>query len=589
MAADDDEQRISSAAELVRTTARLTRAGLGLWQQNLTRALQPPDDPLRLGEAGAALAASLWRDPLHLARIQARMWADYVALASRMLGADRASAAVTPQPGDRRFRDDAWNDNPVFDLIKQSYLIAGRGIVEAIRTAEGLDDATRQRLEFAVQQVVDALAPSNFALTNPVVLRAALDSGGRSLIDGLNNMLDDLASSGRLEAPTADAAHFEVGRDLAVTPGTVVYQNELMQLIQYDATTTQVNRTPLLLMPPWMNKFYVMDLRPGNSLVQWLVDQGHTVFVTSWVNPGKELAHKSFEHYMLEGPMAALDAIEQATGEREVNVAGYCLGGILLAAVLAWMAAKDDGRIKSATLLTAMVDFGETGEVSLFIDETALDSMEQKIHAQGYLDGRTVYDTFRAMRANDLIWSFYVNSYLMGNKPAAFDLLFWNSDSTNMPASMHTWFMRNMYLKNLLREPGGITLAQVPIDVSRVKTATYILSTIDDHIAPWKTTYHTTQLFSGPVKFVLGESGHIAGVINPPARHKYGYWTNAHNPADPALWLDGARYHEGSWWPDWDRWLKRFAGGKVASRKPGAGKLPALEPAPGSYVLVRND
>jgi polyhydroxyalkanoate synthase len=589
MAADDDEQRISSATELVRTGARLTRAGLELWQQNLTRMLQPPDDPLRLGEAGAALTASLLRDPLHLARIQARMWADYVALASRMLGADGASAPVTPQPGDRRFRDDAWNDNPVFDLIKQSYLIAARGIVEAIRTAEGLDDATRQRLEFAVQQIVDALAPSNFALANPVVLRAALDSGGRSLVDGLNNMLDDLASSGRLEAPTANAAHFEIGRDLAVTPGTVVYQNELMQLIQYAATTAQVNRTPLLLMPPWMNKFYVMDLRPGNSLVQWLVDQGHTVFVISWVNPGKELAHKSFEHYMLEGPLAALDAIEQATGEREVNVAGYCLGGILLAAVLAWMAVKGDGRVKSATLLTAMVDFGETGEVSLFIDEKALQSMEQKIHAQGYLDGRTVYDTFRAMRANDLIWSFYVNSYLMGNKPAAFDLLFWNADSTNMPASMHTWFMRNMYLKNLLREPDGITLAQVPIDVSRVKTATYILSTIDDHIAPWKTTYHTTQLFSGPVKFVLGESGHIAGVINPPARHKYGYWINAHNPADPAPWLDGARYHQGSWWPDWNRWLKRFAGGKVAARKPGTGKLPALEPAPGSYVLVRND
>ena len=588
MAADDDEQRISSAMELVHTGARLTRAGLELWQQNLSRALQPPDDPLRLGEAGAALAASLLRDPLHLARIQARMWADYVSLAARMLSADGASAAVTPQPGDRRFRDDAWNDNPVFGLIKQSYLIAGRGIVEAIRTAEGLDDATRERLEFAVQQVVDALAPSNFALTNPVVLRAALDSGGRSLIDGLNNMLDDLASSGRLEAPMADAAHFEVGRDLAVTPGKVVYQNELMQLIQYDATTAQVNRTPLLLMPPWMNKFYVMDLRPGNSLVQWLVDQGHTVFVISWVNPGKELAHKSFEHYMLEGPLAALDAIEQATGEREVNVAGYCLGGILLAAVLAWMAVKGDGRVKSATLLTAMVDFGETGEVSLFIDEKALDALEQKIHAQGYLEGRAVYDTFRAMRANDLIWSFYVNSYLMGNKPAAFDLLFWNSDSTNMPASMHTWFMRNMYLKNLLREPGGITLAQVPIDVSKVRTATYILSTIDDHIAPWKTTYHTTQLFSGPVKFVLGESGHIAGVINPPARHKYGYWINAHNPADPALWLDGARYHEGSWWPDWGRWLKRFAGGKVAARKPGTGKLPALEPAPGSYVCVRS-
>lgn len=589
MSADNDDQRLPSATEVLRTGARLTRAGLEMWQRNLTGPLQPADDPLRLAEAGSQLGASMLRDPLQIARIQARMWADYVALASRMLSSQSASPPETPQRGDRRFRDDAWNDNPVFDLIKQSYLIAGRGIVEVIKNAEGLDDDTRQRLEFAVQQVVDALAPTNFALTNPVVLRAALDTGGRNLIDGLNNLLDDLATSGRLEVPMADASHFQVGRDLAVTPGKVVFQNELMQLIQYDGTTEKVNRTPLLLIPPWMNKFYVMDLRPGNSLIQWLVDQGHTVFVISWVNPGKELAHKSFEHYMLEGPLAALDAIEQATGEREVNVVGYCLGGILLAATLAWMAVKGDARVKSATMLTAMVDFADTGEVSMFIDEKGLDSLEQKIRAQGYLDGRSVYDTFRALRANDLIWSFYVNSYLMGNKPAAFDLLFWNSDSTNMPAAMHVWFMRNMYLKNLLRDPGGITLAQVPIDVSKVTTPTYILSTIEDHIAPWKTTYHTTQLFSGPVKFVLGESGHIAGVINPPAKQKYGYWANADKVADPAVWLEGARHHKGSWWPDWGRWLNRFAGGKVATRKPGTGKLPAIESAPGSYVLMRND
>lgn len=589
MSAKDDEVSIPNAAELLHTSTRLTRASFELWKHNFSSAVKPADDPLRLAEASSELGLSLMRDPLQVARIQARMWADYLALASRTLSAGSASPVVSPQRTDRRFRDDAWNDNPVFDLIKQSYLIAGKGIVDVIKHADGLDSDTRQRLEFGVQQVVDALAPSNFALTNPTVLRAALQTGGRNLIDGLNNLLDDFAATGRLEVPMADASHFQVGRDLAVTPGKVVYQNELMQLVQYDGTTEKVNRTPLLLMPPWMNKFYVMDLRPGNSLIQWLVDQGHTVFVISWVNPGKELAHKSFEHYMLEGPLAALDAIEQATGESEVNVVGYCLGGILLAAALAWMAAKGDARIKSATMLTSMVDFGDTGEVSMFINEQGLDSLEAKIWEQGYLDGRSVYDTFRALRANDLIWSFYVNSYLMGNKPAAFDLLYWNSDSTNMPAAMHTFFMRNMYLKNLLREPGGITLAGVPIDVSTVKTPTYILSTIEDHIAPWKTTYQSTQLFAGPVKFVLGESGHIAGVINPPAKGKYGYWSSAGNPSDADAWLDGARHRKGSWWPDWGRWLNRFAGGKVSTRKPGDGKLPALEAAPGSYVLMRNE
>jgi polyhydroxyalkanoate synthase len=292
---------------------------------------------------------------------------------------------------------------------------------------------------------------------------------------------------------------------------------------------------------------------------------------------------------MVEGPLAALDAIEQATGEREVNAIGYCLGGILLAAVLAWMSAKGDDRVRSATLLTSMVDFSDTGEISLFIDEKGMESLEKKIWEQGYLDGRSVYDTFRSLRANDLIWSFYVNNYLMGNKPAAFDLLFWNSDSTNMPAAMHTFFMRNMYLKNLLREPGGVTLAGVPIDVRKVKTPTYILSTLEDHIAPWKTTYETTGLFSGPVKFVLGESGHIAGVINPPAKNKYGYWTNGRNPATPDAWCADARHHEGSWWMDWSRWTRRHLGGQVPARTPGDGALPPIEDAPGSYVLKRND
>ena len=588
MAAVRDDETVSSAMDLWRTAGKLNQAGFDFWMRSMTRMPAAPQDPLRLAEANLALCQSLMGNPGQVGRVQVQMWADLVHMTSRLLKADGAPAAVAPVKGDRRFRDDAWESNPLFDLIKQSYLIAGRGVIRLIEQAQELDDDTRTRLSFAAQQVIDALAPTNFALTNPTVVRAALDTGGSNLLRGLENLLDDLNRTGRVEAPMADASHFKVGRDLAVTPGKVVFQNDLIQLIQYDATTETVNRRPLLLLPPWMNKFYILDLRPGNSFIQWLVDQGHTVFVVSWVNPGKALAHKGFENYMLEGPLAALDAIELATGEREVNVVGYCLGGILLSATLAWMAARGDQRIKCASLLTTMVDFCDTGEVSIFIDEQGLDSLEKTIEEQGYLDGRSVYDTFRSLRANDLIWSFYINNYLLGHKPGAFDLLFWNSDSTNMPAAMHTFFMRNMYLKNLLKEPGGLTLAGEAIHMEMVETPTYVLSTMEDHIAPWKTTYSTAGLFSGPVKFVLGESGHIAGVVNPPAKEKYGYWTSKAKPNDADTWLEGATHHEGSWWPDWNRWMRRFAGGSVPARNPGSGGLQAIEPAPGSYVLRRN-
>jgi len=361
-----------------------------------------------------------------------------------------------------------------------------------------------------------------------------------------------------------------------------------MQLIQYSPTTDRVARRPLLIIPPWMNKYYVMDLRPGNSMVQWLVDQGQTVFMISWVNPGADLADKSFDDYMLEGPLDALDAIERATGEREVNVAGYCLGGILLAATLAWMAARGDDRIKCATLLTAMVDFSDTGDVSLFINEEGLAALEAQIVDKGYLEGRKVFDTFRTLRANNLIWSFYINNYLMGRSPAPFDLLYWNADATNMPAAAHIWVMRNLYLENRLRQQGSVTIAGEPIDVRKVETPTYILSTREDHIAPWKTTFETTRLFSGPIRFVLGASGHIAGVINPPQKKKYGYWTNTDEPADPEIWLAGAESTQGSWWPDWKRWLSGNSGGRVPARRPGDGALAVIEDAPGSYVRAQN-
>jgi polyhydroxyalkanoate synthase len=360
-----------------------------------------------------------------------------------------------------------------------------------------------------------------------------------------------------------------------------------MQLIQYAPSTEQVYRTPLLVMPPWMNKFYIMDLRPGNSMMEWLVAQGHTVFMVSWVNPDERLAHKGFEDYLLEGPIAALDAIAAATGERRVNVTGYCLGGILLSAAAAWLKAKGDDRIKSATYLTTMVDFCDTGEVSLFIDEDGLESLEERINERGFLDGKLVDVTFRTLRANDLVWSFFVNNYLLGQSPKPFDILYWNADSTNMPAAMHTFFMRNMYLENRLREPGGITLAGVPIDVTRVDTPSYVFSAREDHIAPWKTGYESAKLFAGPMAFVLGASGHIAGVINPPDKQKYSYWTNDALPDDADAWLDSASEHPGSWWPHWMEWLQPHAGKRVPARTPGDGELAVIEDAPGSYVKVR--
>jgi len=367
----------------------------------------------------------------------------------------------------------------------------------------------------------------------------------------------------------------------------VVYENDLIQLIQYTPTTEQVARRPLMIVPPWINKYYILDLRPKNSFVKWAVDQGHTVFVLSWVNPDETLAQKTFEDYMLEGPLAALDAIERATGEREVNAVGYCLGGTLLACTLSYMTAKGDDRVKSATYLTTMVDFAEAGELSVFIDEEQLAALEARMKEKGYLDANAMATTFNMLRANDLIWSFVVNNYLLGKDPFPFDLLYWNSDSTRMPAAMHSFYLRNMYQENRLVTPGGITLAGVPIDLGRIKQPSFILSTKEDHIAPWTSTYAATRLYGGPVKFVLSASGHIAGVVNPPAAEKYCYWTNGRPPKTPEAWLQKAEQHAGSWWPEWQKWVARFAGGKVPARHPGDGDLVPVEDAPGRYVASR--
>src|SRR6185437_9619792 len=490
-------------------------------------------------------------------------------------------------PGDRRFKDAAWQESTLFDYIKQSYLLTARWLQSTVRQVEGLDDKTSRKIDFYTRQFVDAMAPSNFVLTNPEVLRATIDSGGENLVNGLKHVLEDLdRGKGRLMIKMTDLDAFHVGGNIAVTPGKVVCQNDLMQLIQYVPTTEKVQRRPLLIIPPWINKYYILDLRPDNSFVKWAVGQGHTVFVISWVNPNETLAQKAFEDYMLEGPLAALDAMAAATGEREANVIGYCLGGTLLAATLAYMAAKRDRRIKSATYFVTMVDFAEAGELSVFIDEEQLTALEERMSAKGYLEARDMHTTFNMLRANDLIWSFVVNNYLLGKQPFPFDLLYWNADSTRMPAAMHSFYLRKMYQRNLLVKPGGITLGGVPIDLRKVRTPSFLLSTREDHIAPWRSTYAATQIYSGPIKFVLSASGHIAGVVNPPGS-KYGHWENESNPPAPEDWLAVATQVPDSWWPGWELWVSQYAGGEVPARHPGDGRLTPIEEAPGSYVKLR--
>ncbi|MBV8096526.1 MAG: alpha/beta fold hydrolase, partial [Acetobacteraceae bacterium] len=380
---------------------------------------------------------------------------------------------------------------------------------------------------------------------------------------------------------------FRLGENIAITPGKVVYQTDLMQLIQYSPTTDKVLKRPLLISPPWINKYYILDLRPKNSFVRWAVSQGHTVFVISWVNPDAKLAEKGFEDYLREGSLAAVNAIEKATGEREINAIGYCLGGTLLASTLGYMAKKGDDRVKSATFFATLMDFEEAGELRVFLDEEQLKALEERMNRRGFLEGSEMATTFNMLRANDLIWSFVVNNYLLGNDPFPFDLLYWNADSTRMPARMHSFYLRNMYQENLLKEPGGIKLAGVPIDLRDIKIPAYFLSTREDHIAPWQSTYRGTQLLQGPNRFVLAASGHIAGVVNPPGGTKYSHWVNAQLPPSPEHWFQGATEIPGSWWPDWQNWVTSQHDEMVAAREPGAGRLPILGDAPGTYVKMR--
>ena len=565
-------------------------------QRQMKHGIAAPSDELGIAQAFMDMMAKLLANPYKLAQAQMNLVWDYFSLWQhsmlRFAGLETQPVA-TPRKGDGRFKDEEWEEHFLFDFIKQSYLITARHVHDVVTSVEGLPPETEKKVNFFTRQYIDALSPSNFALTNPEVFRETVKSHGQNLLKGFNNLLRDIEEGdGQLRVKMTDPSAFELGRNVAVTPGKVVFQNELIQLLQFNPTTEKQYRRPLLIIPPWINKYYILDLRQSNSFIKYATDQGHTVFVISWVNPDKRLAEKGFEDYMTEGSLAALDAVCKQSGTDEVNLIGYCLGGTLLGSTLGYNAVKKDKRIVSATFFVALLDFSIPGELGVFIDEQQVASLEKKMQERGYLEGSEMGTTFNMLRSNDLIWSFVVNNYLMGREPMPFDLLFWNSDATRMPYKMHSFYLRNMYMKNLLREPGGIELNGVPIDLAKAKVPAYFISTVEDHIAPWKGTYLGATRLSGPVRFVLGGSGHIAGIVNPPAANKYHFWTNEAKtlPATPEEWFDGATQHPGSWWADWQQWIGGLNGDdRVPARDPAKGKLKAIEDAPGSFVKFRLD
>lgn len=560
--------------------------------------------PIELGEAKTGQAdeasdmvrtlgrvAERWvNDPAKIIEAQASLTGDVMSLwqmAMKRAAGEPADPVAKPDPRDGRFKDPDWSDQPVFDFIKQAYLIGSRWAETMVEHADGLDAHTKDKARFYIKQIAGALSPTNFIATNPELLRETLQQNGENLVRGLKMFAEDVeAGGGELKIRQSDPSRFEVGVNIATTPGKVIFRNDVMELIQYAPATPQVLKRPLLIVPPWINKFYILDLNPEKSFIRWCVEQGLTVFCISWVNPDARHAAKDFESYMREGVFAALGAIEQATGEKKVTAIGYCVGGTLLAVTLAYMAAIRDQRIDSATFFTTQVDFSQAGELSVFVDEDQIKAIEEQMARTGYLDGARMAGAFNMLRPNDLIWSYAVNNYLKGKAPTPFDLLYWNSDSTRMPAANHSFYLRNCYLDNKLSK-GEMVVGGERLDLGKVTVPIYNLATREDHIAPSASVFIGSQQFGGPVEHVVAGSGHIAGVVNPPAKVKYQYWTNG--PAEGSLesWMASATEHPGSWWPHWFDWVRRQAPRKVKAREPGGGKLEPLADAPGTYVKVR--
>lgn len=585
-------EQFADLAESIGEAAAQWQQSWGEWVQNLNDAPAKSESQVADLAAMSETAAKMKMDPAKVMETQAALLKDFQALwmgtTARLMG-QAADPVITPDRDDYRFKDAEWSENPIFDFIKQSYLLNSRWMQQTLQSIEGLDTEAIRKLNFVNQQVIDTMSPANYAMTNPQVLREIAETKGESLVRGFQNLADDVKDGRDILRPTHTSMDaFEVGVDLATTPGSVVYQTPIMQLIQYAPTTEKVYKKPLVIVPPWINKFYILDLRPENSFIKWAVEKGYTVFVVSWANPDESFGDKSFDEYVEEGIFAALDGVEKATGERQVSAIGYCIGGTLLAATLARMAAENDDRITAATFFAAQVDFEDAGDLKVFTDGDGINKLEAEIGDKGYLEASSMAATFNMLRPNDLIWYFVINNYLMGKNPPVFDLLYWNGDATCFPAKLLLDYLRSMYQENALAE-GKFTLLGKPANLADINIPTYIQASREDHIAPANSVIKMTKLFGGEKHFMLAGSGHIAGVINPPDKKKYQYWLNEDGKAYDTVeeWLEGATEHPGSWWGDWHKWLSRKSGAKVAARTPGKGKAKVIEAAPGSYVRVR--
>jgi len=533
-------------------------------------------------------APNLLADADAVRELQKKYLNEYTRLWQAMLAKGQGAVAemlVTPEPGDRRFAAPEWRESPVFDYFYQSYLLNSRYLYDWVELLPSENSKFKNRMRFLARQMVDSLAPSNFAATNPEFIKTALATQGKSISDGINNLLKDY-EKGRISM--TDESAFELGRNIATTQGAVVYQNEIMQLIQYSPLTPTVNKRPLLFVPPCINKYYIMDLQPDNSLVRFMIEQGNTVFLVSWVNPREQHQTLTWDYFIENGPIKALSVVREISRSKEVNALGFCVGGTMLATALSVLAARGEPTVSSLTFMTTLLDFSDTGEIGIFIDERMVREREQTIGKGGLLPARDLQNTFSFLRANDLVWNYVTNNYLKGKKPAAFDLLYWNSDSTNLPGPYAAWYMRNMYHENNLCKPGKLNVLGERVDLGKLSMPTYVLATREDHIVPWRSAYLTTRYLKGPMRFVLGASGHIAGAINPASRNKRSYWVNEDIPADPEDWLAKAEEKPGSWWRDWAAWFVQFGGGqRNAPKKLGNSKYPPIEPAPGSYVKQR--
>ena len=585
---DDPETFARNTAQIVQEMGKVASAYVKPIEQNGTET----DTADRLSDFFNTIAqvGKYWTEkPERALEAQQRITSQYMELwanSMRSFSGEATEKVAEPSENDRRFKDAEWEENPLFDFIKQAYLITANWATDMVDEADDLDEHTKLKAQFYVTQLVNAISPSNFAGTNPEVLRETLSSKGENLVRGMKMLAEDMkAGDGALKIRQSSPTAFKVGENLATTPGKVIFQNEICQVIQYEPTTQTVRKRPILLVPPWINKFYILDLNPQKSLIKWMVDQGNTVFVLSWVNPDRDLADAGWDTYMEKGIFAACDVISSICPDTKIDLTGYCVGGTLCSIALAHMAKTGDERIASATFFTTQVDFTHAGELLVFIDEMQLDALDKVMQERGYLEAGRMSPTFNLLRSNDLFWSYAVNNYLRGKEPSAFDLLHWNSDSTRMTPKNHSFYLRHLYMLNDITE-GRIHLSGQDIDLSKITIPIFTLATKEDHIAPAKSVLLGSHFYGGPVEFVLAGSGHIAGVVNPPAKNKYGYMTNGKSSKADTLedWQKNATKHEGSWWPYWDEWIRALDDEQVSPRKIGNADYKPIEDAPGSYV-----